>query len=562
MPAARGATARNSRSPQTERAPRAERPPTKRGGLLDVQSAAGNRSAGAMIADLRQRFAPPDDGAGLRVLPPGGRAEVAADRVAHGAGRRGGPRAASLPRLSGGDLAGGVQLSGAFSKRITGRAGRGRALSGAVRRRLEPKLGVDLGRVRIHTDREAGDLTGALGAEAFAAGRDVFFSGGKFDPGTRSGEKRLMHELTHTVQQAGIERQSGRKRPKIGAGGALAVQCIISPGSFRRLTKDCPEVSAGETKRFNRILTKLEAVWTAEQDAKEGRGASKRRSRLRALRDECQSFSDKNYHMRQPDYMTSRSHFVYELKYQAKRELGDHVTSFYTSTLDGAEAQEKQAKALLEMEEKDGVSLTATIWAHISHPDYSKFAQARAKLVYANKKKLLGKESSKEIKEAAAKAVAKEKLGLKARSEDVQSYVDGLLQADCGHTWISFEQVDDSTKDILDQKSFGFWPAEGGRPTDERRGEVRYPDETYKDKGGTRKKVYDISLEQYKAGVGEAFKWYLKPPTYMMVKRNCTTFARDIGVAAGIMMPTSFWVTPFYKDEVWNPNDLFDQMED
>lgn len=561
MPAARGATARTPRSPKGERASRAERSSAKRGGLLDLQSAAGNRSAGALIADLRKQFAPPDDGGGLRVLPPGGRAELAADRVAHGAGRRG-ARMAGLPRLSGGDMAGGVQLTSAFSKRITGRAGRGQALSGAVRRRLEPKLGLDLGRVRIHADREAGELTGALGAEAFAAGRDVFFSRGKFDPSTRSGEKRLMHELTHTVQQAGIERQAGRKRPKIGAGGALAVQCIISPGSFRRLTKDCPEVSAGETKRFNRVLTKLEAVWTAEQDAKEGRGASKRRSRLRALRDECQSFSDKNYHIRQTDYLTSRSHFVYELKHQARRELGEHVTSFYTSTLDGAEAQEKQAKTLLEMQDKDGVSLTATIWAHISHPDYSKFARARAKLVYANKKKLLGKESSKEIKEAAAKEVAKEKLGLKARSEEIQAYVNGLMESDCGHTWISFEQVDDSTHTAIDEKSFGFWPAEGGRPTDERRGEVRYPDETYKDKGGTRKKVYDINLDQYKAGVGEAFKWYLKPPTYMMVKRNCTTFARDIAVAAGIMMPTSFWLTPFYKDEVWNPNDLFDQMED
>ncbi|MEU5365640.1 DUF4157 domain-containing protein [Streptomyces sp. NPDC005925] len=79
-------------------------------------------------------------------------------------------------------------------------SGAGRPLDPGVRRELEETLGHDLSRVRLHTDRDAGQLTDLLGADAVAVGQDVFFREGAYRPGTDEGRRLLAHELLHTVQ--------------------------------------------------------------------------------------------------------------------------------------------------------------------------------------------------------------------------------------------------------------------------------------------------------------------------------------------------------------------------
>ncbi|WP_302186089.1 DUF4157 domain-containing protein [Streptomyces sp. AC550_RSS872] len=79
-------------------------------------------------------------------------------------------------------------------------SGAGQPLDPGVRRELEERLGHDLGRVRLHTDRDAGQLTELLGADAVAVGQDIFFREGAFKPGTDEGRRLLAHELLHTVQ--------------------------------------------------------------------------------------------------------------------------------------------------------------------------------------------------------------------------------------------------------------------------------------------------------------------------------------------------------------------------
>ncbi|ELS51354.1 eCIS core domain-containing protein [Streptomyces viridochromogenes] len=79
-------------------------------------------------------------------------------------------------------------------------SGAGQPLDPGVRRELEEQLGHDLGRVRLHTGRDAGQLTELLGADAVAVGQDVFFREGAFTPGTDEGRRLLAHELLHTVQ--------------------------------------------------------------------------------------------------------------------------------------------------------------------------------------------------------------------------------------------------------------------------------------------------------------------------------------------------------------------------
>ncbi|NWF25890.1 DUF4157 domain-containing protein [Streptomyces sp. PKU-EA00015] len=79
-------------------------------------------------------------------------------------------------------------------------SGAGQPLDVSVRRELEEQLGHDFGRVRLHTDRDAGALTEMLGADAVAVGQDIFFREGAYRPGTADGQRLLAHELLHTVQ--------------------------------------------------------------------------------------------------------------------------------------------------------------------------------------------------------------------------------------------------------------------------------------------------------------------------------------------------------------------------
>ncbi|MFF7454608.1 DUF4157 domain-containing protein [Kitasatospora sp. NPDC008115] len=79
-------------------------------------------------------------------------------------------------------------------------SGAGQPLDPGLRRELEERLGHDLGRVRVHTDRDSAALTELIGADAVAVGPDLFFGEGKYRPAAEDGRRLLTHELLHTVQ--------------------------------------------------------------------------------------------------------------------------------------------------------------------------------------------------------------------------------------------------------------------------------------------------------------------------------------------------------------------------
>lgn len=68
-----------------------------------------------------------------------------------------------------------------------------------VKSRLGERLGADFSGVRFHTDAGAVGTAEAMGARAYATGRDVYFGEGGFDPSVAA------HELVHTVQQGLVE---------------------------------------------------------------------------------------------------------------------------------------------------------------------------------------------------------------------------------------------------------------------------------------------------------------------------------------------------------------------
>jgi hypothetical protein len=79
----------------------------------------------------------------------------------------------------------------------------GRPLAADARAFFEPRLGEDLGGVRVHTDDKASRSARAVDALAYTVGRNIVFDAGRYAPATTAGRCLLAHELTHVLQQRG-----------------------------------------------------------------------------------------------------------------------------------------------------------------------------------------------------------------------------------------------------------------------------------------------------------------------------------------------------------------------
>lgn len=84
----------------------------------------------------------------------------------------------------------------------------GAALPQAERAFFEPRLGWDLGHVRIHHDAAAACAARTVAADAFTAGSHIAFAAGRWAPGTTAGRRLLAHELAHVAQ--GVPRLARR----------------------------------------------------------------------------------------------------------------------------------------------------------------------------------------------------------------------------------------------------------------------------------------------------------------------------------------------------------------
>jgi hypothetical protein len=80
-------------------------------------------------------------------------------------------------------------------------SGPGQPLDAGARAALEPRLGHDFGRVRVHADAMAAESARAVNAAAFTVGRQIVFAAGRYAPGTAEGRRLLAHELAHVAQQ-------------------------------------------------------------------------------------------------------------------------------------------------------------------------------------------------------------------------------------------------------------------------------------------------------------------------------------------------------------------------
>jgi predicted secreted Zn-dependent protease len=97
-----------------------------------------------------------------------------------------------------------------LESQLNGSKGGGSPLPDEVRGFMEPRFGSDFSGVRVHTGSDAVQMNGALNAQAFAHGSDIYFGAGK-SPGNN---ELTAHELTHVVQQTGqIQSQAAPGAP-------------------------------------------------------------------------------------------------------------------------------------------------------------------------------------------------------------------------------------------------------------------------------------------------------------------------------------------------------------
>lgn len=85
--------------------------------------------------------------------------------------------------------------------RLNQSKGQGSPLPDHVRSYMEPRFGVDLSHVRVHTGSNAMHMNRAVGAQAFTHGSDIYYGAGS----SPLNMELTAHELTHVVQQTGHE---------------------------------------------------------------------------------------------------------------------------------------------------------------------------------------------------------------------------------------------------------------------------------------------------------------------------------------------------------------------
>lgn len=101
-------------------------------------------------------------------------------------------------------------VSDSVSNQIASTRGSGSTLDSTTKSFMESRFGTDFSNVRIHTGQYATQLSNDLNAQAFTVGNDIYFNSGKYTPESNAGKFLLAHELTHTIQQQGVQRKVQR----------------------------------------------------------------------------------------------------------------------------------------------------------------------------------------------------------------------------------------------------------------------------------------------------------------------------------------------------------------
>ena len=173
----------------------------------------------------------------LRVNEPGDQYEEEADRVAADVIASG---TQNVPTASADPAAG-------MSQRSNG--GGGRQLDPETRAYMEPRFGHDFGNVRLFVDSDAAASARSLDAHAYTLGTDIFMDSRHYSPGTESGKRLLAHELTHVVQQRGVDpntRPSRTSHPRGPIDGKIQTRVVTPMIQRQQAVADPPQAAPAQ----------------------------------------------------------------------------------------------------------------------------------------------------------------------------------------------------------------------------------------------------------------------------------------------------------------------------
>ena len=132
------------------------------------------------------------------------------------------------PLMTKGVSSGTQQVRNDLHNRLSQSKGGGKPLADADRNFMESRFGVDFSGVRLHTDSNAVQMSRELDAQAFTHGRDMYFGAGRYNPGTSSGKRLLVHELTHVVQQGQNDKSISGHIHNVQTPSTLTIQKEVS----------------------------------------------------------------------------------------------------------------------------------------------------------------------------------------------------------------------------------------------------------------------------------------------------------------------------------------------
>lgn len=96
----------------------------------------------------------------------------------------------------------GMQVPSSFGSSLNASKGSGSTLPKGTKKFMENAFSTDLSQVRIHSGREATQMSKGINAKAFTCGSDIYFNEGQYNPESNMGKNLLANELTHVVQQS------------------------------------------------------------------------------------------------------------------------------------------------------------------------------------------------------------------------------------------------------------------------------------------------------------------------------------------------------------------------
>jgi len=144
----------------------------------------------------------------------------------------------------------------------------GRPMEPELRQDMEKRFGHDFSRVRVHSGSAAEKSALEVNANAYTVGSNIVFGSGQLAPGTRKGRQLIAHELTHVVQQSGLDSNHVGQNSEKGGEPGLIPNIPIRHNGLEVLVRQAATVSADPTMTSG-SLTISEKKLTIEQQGGE-----------------------------------------------------------------------------------------------------------------------------------------------------------------------------------------------------------------------------------------------------------------------------------------------------